>query len=241
MSAIATQARAVRPSADETRRRILLSAERLFADRGLDGVTVREIARESGVDAALVNYHFGGKGDLLSTALLARAREFMVEREAALADCINAAHGSPSIRDVLIAYTKPYLERAEGTDPGWKTWFKLLAKVNNSPEWAPEVFQDHFDPFIRKLIDALRLAAPGASDEKYYWCYHFFAGALVITFAETGRVDSLSGGRCRSGDLASGYELLIDFVAAGCEAILRGDGPPIQTPSGSPQTRQNEH
>ncbi len=219
--------RAARPSADATRTRILEAAEKLFADRGFHGVTVREIAREADVDPALANYHFGSKEQLFSSALLARAEEFMAEREAALTACIADADGTPTLESVIVAYTHPYLEHAQSGDPGWRSWFKLLAKANTSPEWAPEVFRDRFDPFVRKFIEAMKLAAPGAPDERYYWCYHFFSGALVLTFAETGRMDRLSDGKCRSGDLASGYDLLVPFFAEGFESILSGRRPPL--------------
>ncbi len=236
----ASAARTARASADETRARILDAAEALFAERGYYGVTMREIARMAHVDAALVNYHFGGKEDLLCKALIGRAQEFMDEREAALQKCIEEAGGRPSFRDVIIAYTRPYLDRSQSGDPGWKHWFKLLAKVNTSPEWAPAVFRDHFDPFVRKFIAALRMAAPGASDERYYWCYHFFAGALVLTFAETGRMDDLSDGKCRSGDLASAYDLLVAFFADGFEAILGGGAALSNAPANGATTTANQ-
>lgn len=223
-------ARVARASADETRLRILEAAEALFAERGYYGVTVREIARAVGVDPALVNYHFGGKGELLAKALLSRAHEFMVEREAALEACIRAADGRPSFRDIIVAYTRPYLVNSQSKVTGWKHWFKLLAKVNTSPEWAPSVFRDYFDPFVRKFIEALKLAAPGAQEEKYYWCYQYFSGALVLIFAETGRLDDLSNGLCRSGDLAGGYDLFVPFFVSGFEAILGPGGPPAPEP-----------
>ncbi len=215
--------RVLRPSANETRERILLTAERLFAERGFPAVAVRDIAREASVDPALVNYHFGGKQALLETALLARAEDFMAEREAALAACIAEADGSPSLSAVIIAYTRPYLVHAQSDDPGWRNWFKLLAKAVTAPDWAPSVFREHFDPFVRNFIQALKVAAPGAPEERYYWCYHFFSGGLILTFADTGRIDNLSQGQCQSGDLVSGYHLLVPFFAAGCEAILRGE------------------
>jgi len=45
----------------ETRARLLDAARRLFAERGFEDVTVREICREAGANLALVNYYFGDK------------------------------------------------------------------------------------------------------------------------------------------------------------------------------------
>jgi AcrR family transcriptional regulator len=41
--------------------RILASAERLFADHGFDGVSMREIAANAKAQLALIHYHFGTK------------------------------------------------------------------------------------------------------------------------------------------------------------------------------------
>jgi AcrR family transcriptional regulator len=43
------------------RARIRHAAIRLFADRGIDGTTVRDIAREAGVSPGLLRHHFGSK------------------------------------------------------------------------------------------------------------------------------------------------------------------------------------
>ena len=48
------------------RDRILDAAEALFAERGFDGVTLRQIASSAGVDVALANYHFGKKLELFN-------------------------------------------------------------------------------------------------------------------------------------------------------------------------------
>ncbi len=53
-----------RPGGEESRARILEAAGRLIADRGYDGVSIRELAREAGVNGASINYHFGGKEGL---------------------------------------------------------------------------------------------------------------------------------------------------------------------------------
>ncbi len=49
---------------DRTREKIIGAATRLFAEKGLAGVTVREICRAAKVNGALVNYHFHSKEGL---------------------------------------------------------------------------------------------------------------------------------------------------------------------------------
>ncbi|MFP3616715.1 helix-turn-helix domain-containing protein, partial [Paraburkholderia sp. SIMBA_050] len=43
---------------------ILRAARRTFAKRGYDATSVREVARELGIDAALIAHHFGTKETL---------------------------------------------------------------------------------------------------------------------------------------------------------------------------------
>jgi AcrR family transcriptional regulator len=57
------------PGATSTRDEILQAARRLFADRGYSGATMRAIAAEAGVDAALVVHFFGNKASLLAEAV----------------------------------------------------------------------------------------------------------------------------------------------------------------------------
>ena len=45
----------------EPRQRLLLAAEALFARKGYDGATVREICDAAGMNVAAINYHFGDK------------------------------------------------------------------------------------------------------------------------------------------------------------------------------------
>jgi AcrR family transcriptional regulator len=58
-----------RPGGTSTREAILQSARRLFAERGYDGATMRAIAADAGVDAALVVHFFGSKVALLIEAI----------------------------------------------------------------------------------------------------------------------------------------------------------------------------
>lgn len=61
--------RARRRGSAATREALLAAARRLFMEQGFDGVSVRAIAREAGVDAAMINHSFGGKEALFQEVM----------------------------------------------------------------------------------------------------------------------------------------------------------------------------
>ena len=52
---------------------IIETAEKLFADKGFDGASVRDIADEAGVNVAMISYYFGSKEKLLEALFIHRA------------------------------------------------------------------------------------------------------------------------------------------------------------------------
>ena len=54
---------------EATRAALLRAAEALFAESGFDGTSVEQIAEAAGVNKAMINYHFGGKGGLYRAIL----------------------------------------------------------------------------------------------------------------------------------------------------------------------------
>ncbi|MDF5759300.1 TetR family transcriptional regulator [Spongiactinospora sp. TRM90649] len=58
-----------RPGAADTRGEILAAARKVFAAKGFDKATVRGIAREAGVDPALVHHYFDSKEGVFVAAM----------------------------------------------------------------------------------------------------------------------------------------------------------------------------
>ncbi|WP_067796845.1 TetR/AcrR family transcriptional regulator [Actinomadura formosensis] len=67
------KAAAVRTGDRTLREHLIATAERMMAERGTAGLTVRAIAREAGVADGVLYNHFADKEDLLAHALRARA------------------------------------------------------------------------------------------------------------------------------------------------------------------------
>ena len=210
----------------ETRDLILDAAEDLFSKHGFYGVTIREVAREAGVDTALVHYYFGAKRELFDAVFTRRAAVWNDERVAAIDRYAAAAGADMTLEGLLEAFLRPPFEWSLKGGPGWKHYAALVAQANANPTFGGETMARYFDPAVRRLIELLAQLLPQASEADLYWGYHNLSGALTLTLGETGRLDRLSGGLCRSGDLERACAYMVQFAAAGFRAVGAGRAAP---------------
>ena len=207
------------PGVADTRDLILDAAEDLFSKHGFYGVTIREVAREAGVDTALIHYYFAAKRGLFDAVFLRRAEVWNNER----VDAINryaADHaGAMTLEGLLEAFLRPPFQWSLKGGPGWKHYSALVAQTNANPAFGGETMARYFDPAIHRLIELIKQVLPGAREVDLYWARHNLSGALTLTLGETGRLDRLSGGLCRSGDLETASDYMVRFAAAGFRAV----------------------
>ena len=133
----------------------------------------------------------------------------------------SAAPLAPSTEAVVGAFLDPILDRLAHAGPGWHHYFSLIAFVNNSPEWGRTLMGKTFDSVVLEFIRAVMASLPGAAPEDIFWGYNFLTGALTLSLAETGRLDALSEGLCRSDDVAALKARLGPYVTAGIRALAR--------------------
>ena len=206
-----------------TKDKLMDAAEKLFARRGFHGTSVRDITSTAGVDLALVNYHFGSKEKLLAAVLDRRGHVLNEERLQRLAEeRLRAAPAPPSTEAVVAAFLDPILDSLAHAGPGWHSYFSLIAYVNNSPEWGRKLMGKTFDRVVLQFIQAVMASLPGAAPADIFWGYNFLTGALTLSLAETGRLDALSDGLCRSNDVAALKARLGPYVAAGLRGLAGG-------------------
>jgi AcrR family transcriptional regulator len=210
--------------AADTRDLILDAAEQLFSKHGFYGVTIREVAREAGVDTALVHYYFGAKRALFDAVFLRRAEVWNNERVDAINRYAGEMGDAMTLEGLFEAFLRPPFQWSMKGGPGWKHYSALVAQTNANPTFGGETMARYYDPAIRRLIELIKRVLPNAREVDLYWAYHNLSGALTLTLGETGRLDRLSGGLCRSGDLESACDYIVRFAAAGFRAVC-GPGP----------------
>jgi AcrR family transcriptional regulator len=205
------------PRTDGSREKLLASAERLFAERGYSGVSVRDIAKAAGVNSALVGYYFTNKLGLLSQVYLRHCKPLNRERSRLLSEFGRNDPG-PTLEEVLDAFLRPALTLSTGSD-GQVEFTRLRAVLSgeNSTLLEP-LIAEYFDPVGQVFVEALVQCLPHLSREDILWRFHFMVGAMYYTGSHAARTRALSSGQCDPLDAAQCMEHLIPFMAAGFRA-----------------------
>jgi AcrR family transcriptional regulator len=147
--------------ASSARDQLISAAEGLFAERGTDGVSLREITAAAGArNASALQYHFGGRTGLLQ-ALLAKHKPAVEARRHALLDAYDDAD-RPGLRALAGALVRPLAQSLR--DPGGPGYVQVLSDLSNRPQPAVDAasLEDPADSLYRWRHAVEPLLAPGA-------------------------------------------------------------------------------
>lgn len=197
---------------------ILDTAEAIFAAYGFNGATMHEVAKAAGTDTALLRYYFTDKDGLFDAVLHRRSHEVNAIRFEAM-DAYEAANGDMmTVEGILESFTRPAFDLIAAHE-GWRNYAAIVAYINSSRGAAREVMGANFDRASNRVIALLRRALPHADETEIYWAFHFFSGAFTFSIGQTGRIDSLSGGKVSSLDFKGICDRLVITLAAGIRAL----------------------
>jgi AcrR family transcriptional regulator len=119
----------VHGSGNRTRERILDAAEQLWGEKGVVGVSLREIRIAAGArNTAAVQFHFGNREGLID-ALIERHMPAIGERQAELADAAPD-DDTRALVEVLVRPVAEYLARGESQ----RSWVKVMAELAALPQ-----------------------------------------------------------------------------------------------------------
>lgn len=139
-----------RPSLqDERRREILWAFIELVADRGLEHVSLDDVATAAGVQRAALRHFVGNRDDLISGAIAKITRRALADIEA-----------RPSFAEVIGMLFDP--NRMRTFDVSDRAWGELMPEAMRSPE-ARAVIKESYDKLIALISDSLRQQHPTAS------------------------------------------------------------------------------
>jgi AcrR family transcriptional regulator len=195
----------------ESQERILDAAEALFARSGFNGVSIKDIAQAAEVDSSLLHYYFASKAGLYSAVIARRAGDVNAARLSALLAYERESGEGLTVAGVVRTYIEATFAFARTGGEGFLNYLTLIAQMNSTPAGQiPGLENTPFDEVVQVFIALLRKASPGLKDTDLYWFYHMLSGAISLSWARTGRIDTLSNGQCRSND----FDAIADHMVA---------------------------
>jgi len=164
-----------------TQARLLTAAERLFAERGIDAVSLREITRESGArNAIAVQYHFSDRAGVLA-AIVAKHEPGIEAARHALLDEYEAGAGA-ELRPLAAALVRPLAAKLSDADGG-PEYLRIQADLLSRPR--PAVGNRWRDDPTNSLFRWRALVDPFLDEESVRLHRRFTA--LLHTAVELGR------------------------------------------------------
>lgn len=141
-----------------TREIVILTAEKLFAERGIDAVSLREVIQAAGQrNMGLVQYYFGGKDGLVG-AIFVRRSAVTDARRRFMLDEVEAAVGV-DIRSLASAVVLPLAEQMQRGNHYVEFCSRLL--VERGRQWMGEVAAGDWSDTYDRLADLLCGAVDG--------------------------------------------------------------------------------
>jgi AcrR family transcriptional regulator len=205
----------------DTKDQILDAAERLFAQNGIDSVSLRTITQEAGVNLAAVNYHFGSKEALVTEVFARRVGQVNGERLRLLGEYEQrTGDGHLEVEEVLRTFIAPAIRLSHELEHG-EMVMQLCSRIyTESQDYVGDMFDKLFQEILERYGVAFQRALPELPFKEIFWRAHFAIGAMLHTMRDQKRLVHMSQGLCDPSDVDSTIERLVQFGAAGMRAPL---------------------
>jgi AcrR family transcriptional regulator len=208
--------------------KMLDAAEKLFAHHGFDGVSMRQLTLEAGMNVASVNYHFGDKESLYAAMIARRLRPLNEARLAALEQAEREAGGQPvPISRIIEILVRPVFELSKDKSRGGPYIIRIVGRSLAEPlPFMDAILAAEFQPTMARFGQAVRRSVPQLSPEDFLWRLSFVYGAMQHTFSMLHRMGEFTRGICRNDDHEGALRRFIEFAV---QAFSVPGTPPAST------------
>ena len=209
---------ALAATADPVPERLLDVAERLFADRGFDGTSIRDLATAAGCNIASVNYYFGSKERLYEEVFRRHLLPMRDMRIASINRVMADSKGNPKLEDLLRAFANAFVEPL--TDQGRAARFmKLMGREIVNSHLPVDVFvKDVVIPTMTAMQAALLKVCPGLDPAKVPMLVYSIVGQLLHAVHTRPILEKAKTTEMPKFPLAEVIDHIVEFSAIGIRA-----------------------
>lgn len=215
------------------KRRLLDAAEQLFAERGFEAVSVRDITKQAGANVAAVNYHFGSREQLVMLVITRHFHPINEERLARLESVEKKWAGKAvPLEELIDTLVRPLAGAVRKSEMSERWLCKLLGRIfAMQDEDLPEAVENRMQHLLNRFRKALAKALPSVSSEELTWRTHFVTGGMIQMLMQQDQPQRTGNGASGGPALEASLGRFIRFAAAG----LREGVEPEQAAAKGPQ------
>ncbi len=202
---------------DLIKQRLLTAAVSLFAQHGIDAVSLRTINREAGCkNNSALHYHFGSKQALVEALAEQIQNWFEVAREEALCAAEQADKaGTLTLDDLMRAFIAPYVKLLAEEDWGYDA-IRFLARVEFDGDPDAHVILNKFaGKAMVRFKKLLTNCLPDVPRKLLYQRFNFCVSSVLL-----GLANHRSLKNAYMGDMSASPEQLAEIYVSVCAAGL---------------------
>lgn len=203
--------------ADKTRGQIVEAAERIFAEKGFRAMTLRAVTNAAHVNLAAVNYHFGSKANLMRAVIERRVNPINKARIEQLDTYIieNSPKTVP-LEQIFEALFRPFFDHAMSKKGPDRAFIQMVGRAMTEPaDFMRDMHKEFFAELSKRFLRELKRSCPHLSERDLQIRFFLSVNTMLGTITEQARLENISGGKLRGGDLDKVCDALTAFVVAG--------------------------
>lgn len=199
----------------DTRKRLLDAAEGLFAEKGFESASLREITAAAEANIAAVNYHFGGRDNLID-AVMARYVIPVNQERIRLLDELLSRETPLSAREVVEAFLRPLENCISEQESRQKLFAQFMGRMMmEEKKPLPDGLKELFREMGAKVAAAFQMAVPSMTEEQAYSRLKFCFSVLAESLMRDEVFEQISEGRLANWDRARMFAEVLDFCEGG--------------------------
>lgn len=224
------------------KRKLLDAAEQLFADKGFEAVSVRDITELAKTNVAAVNYHFGSRDALLTLVMMRGMLPVTEERIARLDALESRMAGKPApLEEIIDAMVRPLVTQVRKSELTERLFYKLIGRIiTQQSDGLPQPIEEQLKQIKDRFTRAFGLALPSLQPEELVWRIHFMAGGMLHMLSQQDVLYKLTNGASGAPTMEATLSRFIRFAAAGLREGTESTGRPKKQKVEEPEEVQAE-
>jgi len=202
--------------------RLLDAAESLFAEKGFDGTSIRELAAAADCNVASVNYYFHRKENLYIEVWRRQLNKMVETRVSSIEKVMADSDDKPQLEGLLrsfsYAFLEPLLDQSKANN-----LLRLMIRESHEQHLPPAMFIDEvISPTLAAMQTALLKACPNLDDSKTVLIIFSLIGQLIHIVHVKAIFERAQKPEWPNLDVAQLVEHIVEFTVAGIRACTGG-------------------